>query len=88
MPEVGIWTREDRGCRGYDPWQHLDWQPKTVDRKLKDKLWKQYLQATQELRTSMEHGTITPEQFKEATNHLLRGYADEMYLLTGRRIRW
>lgn len=91
MP-TGVHTQNERGCRGYDPWRMYgskfrEFKPLNPEAKIKTKikanLWNRYLAQTQELRSAMMRGSITPEQFDEATKPFLREYAEAMTMLTG-----
>lgn len=94
MP-VGVHTQQERGCRAYDPCSgyklgnkfHKDRKPLTPQEKTKKGLWLRYLDQTDELRQAMTRGSITLEQFNEATKPFRRQYAEAMSALMGFVVR-
>ena len=74
----------NRGCCNYDPWRVLNAKPKvSQERKDCERIWREYLEQTQEMREAWSRGVLTLEQMQSFCAPFLRQYQEQLTAIKG-----
>lgn len=79
-----------KDCTSYDPWAHIGGNKHyahgptlSPKEKVRSKLFKKYMRETQEWRDARNRGSITMDQYREATRPQLKALANDLSILYG-----